>query len=453
MIRIGINGLGRVGRTLLRQAVLSDDIQVVGVNDLADARMLRTLLRRDSTFGPFPGEIEIGDDSLVIDGHKIPVFHASTPAELPWGELAVDVAVECTGKFRSADTAGGHLEAGARKVVISAPGKGVDATFVMGVNDQDYQPGHHDVVSNASCTTNCVAPMVKVLHEAFGVQHGFMSTVHAYTGDQNLLDAPHKDARRARSAAVNIIPTTTGAAKAVGEVLPELAGRLDGVALRVPVVDGSLVDLAVLLDREVTVAEVNAAFEAAAADARAARPAALRGRAVRLGGRHRRPGLLRLRLLADAGRRQLREGVRLVRQRVGLHRPAPRADPSGGHPPDDAVRAMKLEVRIHGRGGQGVVTAAELLSMAAFDQGLHAQALPSFGSERTGAPVMASCRISDQAIRSHDPVSRPDLLVVQDLTLLRDPRRPRRPARGRHGRGQHQPRPGRSRQGRPRARS
>ncbi len=272
MIRIGINGLGRVGRTLLRQAVLSDDIQVVGVNDLADARMLRTLIRRDSTFGPFPGDIEIGDDSLVVDGHKIPVFHASTPAELPWGELAVDVAVECTGKFRSGDTAGGHLEAGARKVVISAPGKGVDATFVMGVNDQDYQPGHHDVVSNASCTTNCVAPMVKVLHEAFGVQHGFMSTVHAYTGDQNLLDAPHKDERRARSAAVNIIPTTTGAAKAVGEVLPELAGRLDGVALRVPVVDGSLVDLAVLLDREVTVAEVNAAFEAAATSP------ALRGR-------------------------------------------------------------------------------------------------------------------------------------------------------------------------------
>ncbi|MBF4764493.1 type I glyceraldehyde-3-phosphate dehydrogenase [Nocardioides islandensis] len=265
MIRIGINGLGRVGRTLLRQAVLSDDIQVVGVNDVADIRMLRTLLRRDSTFGPFPGEIEIGDDALVIGGHKIPVFRVSSPAELPWGELAVDVAVECTGKFRTGDTAGGHLEAGARKVVISAPGKDVDATFVMGVNDHDYQPAHHDVVSNASCTTNCVAPMVKVLHDAFGVQHGFMSTVHAYTGDQNLLDAPHKDARRARSAAVNIVPTTTGAAKAVGEVLPELAGRLDGVALRVPVVDGSLVDLAVLLDREVTVAEVNAAFEAAAA--------------------------------------------------------------------------------------------------------------------------------------------------------------------------------------------
>ena len=263
MIRIGINGLGRVGRTLLRQAVLSDDVQVVGVNDVADSRMLRTLLRRDSTFGPFPVDVEVGDDALVIAGRKVVVTRVATPAELPWGELAVDVAVECTGRFRSAEAAGGHLEAGARKVVISAPGKGVDATFVMGVNDREYDPNRHDVVSNASCTTNCVAPMVKVLHEAFGVQHGFMSTVHAYTGDQNLLDAPHSDARRARSAAVNIIPTTTGAAKAVGQVLPELAGRLDGVALRVPVVDGSLVDLAVLLDREVTVAEVNAAFEGA----------------------------------------------------------------------------------------------------------------------------------------------------------------------------------------------
>jgi glyceraldehyde 3-phosphate dehydrogenase len=265
MIRIGINGLGRVGRTLLRQAVLSDDVLVVGVNDVADTRMLATLLRRDSTFGPFPVDVEAGDDSLVIAGRKIVATRIGTPAELPWGELAVDVAVECTGKFRTAETAGGHLEAGAHKVVISAPGKGVDATFVMGVNDQDYDPNRHDVVSNASCTTNCVAPMVKVLHDSFGVRHGFMSTVHAYTGDQNLLDAPHKDARRARSAAVNIVPTTTGAAKAVGEVLPALSGRLDGVALRVPVVDGSLVDLAVLLDRAVTASEVNAAFESAAA--------------------------------------------------------------------------------------------------------------------------------------------------------------------------------------------
>ena len=262
-MRIAINGLGRVGRALLRQAVLSEDLEVVAVNDLADPHLLAHLLRRDTTYGPFPFDVDAGDDCLVIDGRKIPWSGAKTPAELPWSAYAVDVAVECTGKFKSGDTAGGHLEAGARKVVISAPGKGVDATIVMGINDGDYDPKHHDVVSNASCTTNCVAPMVSVLHQAFGVEHGFMTTVHAYTGDQNLLDGPHKDLRRARSAAVNIIPTTTGAARAVGLVLPELDGRLDGVALRVPVVDGSLVDLAVLLDRAVTVEEVNAAFEAA----------------------------------------------------------------------------------------------------------------------------------------------------------------------------------------------
>jgi len=261
--RIAINGLGRVGRALLRQAALSDELEVVGVNDLADPRTLRSLLRRDSTYGAFPGEVEASDDCLIIDGRKIPWSNATTPAELPWADLAVDVAVECTGKFRTADAAGGHLEAGARKVVISAPGKGVDATIVMGINDETYDAARHDVVSNASCTTNCVAPMVKVLHDAFGIQQGFMTTVHAYTGDQNLLDGPHKDLRRARSAAVNIIPTTTGAARAVSQVLPELDGRLDGVALRVPVVTGSLVDLAVLLDRDVTAEEVNAAFEAA----------------------------------------------------------------------------------------------------------------------------------------------------------------------------------------------
>jgi glyceraldehyde 3-phosphate dehydrogenase len=266
-IRIAINGLGRVGRALLRHAVMSEDLEVVGVNDLADPATLRVLLRRDSTYGPFPLDVESSDDCLVIGGQKVPCSNAATPAELPWGELAVDVAVECTGRFRTADAAGGHLEAGARKVVISAPGKGVDATIVMGINDATYDAARHDIVSNASCTTNCVAPMVKVLNDAFGIEQGFMTTVHAYTGDQNLLDGPHKDLRRARSAAVNIIPTTTGAARAVGQVLPELDGRLDGVALRVPVVDGSLVDLGVLLDREVTVDEVNAVFAAAAGSA------------------------------------------------------------------------------------------------------------------------------------------------------------------------------------------
>jgi glyceraldehyde 3-phosphate dehydrogenase len=263
-IRIGINGMGRVGRALLRRAAQTDDLEVVAVNDVMDIATLANLLRRDSTFGRFPGEIEVDGDVIVVDGRKIAVSSVRDPEQLPWGRGHVEVAVECTGKFRTRDLAAGHLVAGAARVVISAPGKSVDATIVMGVNDQTFDAASHQVVSNASCTTNCVAPMVKVLHDAFGVHQGFMTTVHAYTGDQNLLDGPHKDARRARSAAVNIIPTTTGAAKAVGEVLPEIAGRLDGVALRVPVVDGSLVDLGVLLDRDVSAEEVNAAFAAAA---------------------------------------------------------------------------------------------------------------------------------------------------------------------------------------------
>jgi glyceraldehyde 3-phosphate dehydrogenase len=202
---------------------------------------------------------------LLVGGRKVAITSEPDPAALPWSEHSVDVVVEATGRFRTRATAGAHLTAGAPRVVLSAPGKDVDGTFVMGVNDDAYDPERHIVVSNASCTTNCVAPMVKVLHEAFGLRQAFMTTVHAYTGDQNLLDGPHRDPRRARSAAVNIVPTTTGAARAVGEVLPQLAGRLDGVALRVPVVDGSLVDLAVLLDASVTPATINAAFAAAAA--------------------------------------------------------------------------------------------------------------------------------------------------------------------------------------------
>lgn len=264
-IRIGINGMGRIGRAFFRLAEGVDDLEVVAINDVADPGMIATLLRRDSTFGRFEPEVSLDGGTLLVDGRKVAVSQLRDPAELPWREHGVDIVVEASGKFRTRDALAAHLEAGATKVVLSAPGKGVDATIVMGVNDSVYDPERHHIVSNASCTTNCVAPMVKVLHEAFGLRHGFMTTVHAYTGDQNLLDGPHKDARRARSAAVNIVPTTTGAAKAVGEVLPALAGRLDGVALRVPVVDGSLVDLAVLLDREVTPAEVNAAFAEAAA--------------------------------------------------------------------------------------------------------------------------------------------------------------------------------------------
>jgi glyceraldehyde 3-phosphate dehydrogenase len=265
-IRVGINGLGRVGRAFLRGAEQSEDLEVVAVNEVADAKTLRNLLRRDSTFGRFGSEVAVDGNLLLVDGRKVAVSAVHEPSELLWADEGVDVVVECTGKFRTRDAAAGHLSAGAKRVVISAPGKGVDATIVMGVNDELYDSSAHRVVSNASCTTNCVAPMVKVLHDAFGIQRGFMTTVHAYTGDQNLLDGPHKDARRARSAAVNIVPTTTGAAKAVGEVLPELAGRLDGVALRVPVVDGSLVDLGVMLDRDATVDEINDVFAAAAAD-------------------------------------------------------------------------------------------------------------------------------------------------------------------------------------------
>ena len=265
MVRIGINGTGRVGRAFLRLAATSPDLEVVAVNDLVDIRALALLIRRDSTFGRFPADVSVvGDDALVIGDQKIVVTAHREPGLIPWAEHGVDVVVESTGRFRTRDLAQGHLDAGARKVVISAPGKGIDATIVLGVNDATYDPQRHDIVSNASCTTNCVAPMVKVLHEAFGIERGFMTTVHAYTNDQNILDAPHKDARRARAGAVNIIPTSTGAAKAVGEVMPELAGRLDGVALRVPVVDGSLVDLGVLLEREVTAADVNAAFREAA---------------------------------------------------------------------------------------------------------------------------------------------------------------------------------------------
>lgn len=262
-IRVGINGMGRIGRAYLRLAAASDDLEVVAVNDVMDTATIARLLRRDSTFGPFDRDVLVSEGMLLVDGHKIAVSAVREPEDIPWSEQDVNVVVECTGKFRTRDAAAGHLRAGAGRVLISAPGKGVDATIVMGVNDEEYDWAAHEVVSNASCTTNCVAPMVKVLQDAFGVDHGFMTTVHAYTNDQNILDGPHKDARRARAAAVNIIPTTTGAAAAVGEVLPALAGRLDGVALRVPVVDGSLVDLAVLLSREVTAAEVNDAFRAA----------------------------------------------------------------------------------------------------------------------------------------------------------------------------------------------
>src|ERR1700735_987950 len=264
-VRVGINGFGRIGRVFTRLALERTDLQVVGINDITDARTMAHLLAFDSTYGRLGRLVEHTDDSLIVAGDVIPVLSERDPAGIDWAKLGADVVIESTGKFRTRDGAALHLKGGARKVLISAPGKGADLTIVLGVNGDSYDPQRHDVISNASCTTNCVAPMAKVLNDAFGLVQGYMTTVHAYTGDQMLLDGPHKDLRRARSAAVSIVPTTTGAARATGEVIPALAGKVDGGALRVPVEDGSLTDLVVVVSRDVTVEAVNEAFAAGAA--------------------------------------------------------------------------------------------------------------------------------------------------------------------------------------------
>jgi glyceraldehyde 3-phosphate dehydrogenase len=266
-VRIGINGFGRIGRDVLRCAAerAEHGLRIVAVNDITGPATLAHLLRYDSTYGTWQHDVSADDDSITVDGERIRVLQERDPAKLPWREVGVDIVIESTGRFRTRDAAAAHLAAGARKVVITAPGKNVDATIVLGVNDSAYRPDEHHVVSNASCTTNCLAPMVDVLHRTFGVHRGLMTTIHSYTNDQSLLDGPHKDLRRARSAAVNMIPTSTGAATAVGLVLPELAGRLHGVAVRVPVEDGSLTDLTVELDRPATATEINRAFAEAAA--------------------------------------------------------------------------------------------------------------------------------------------------------------------------------------------
>jgi glyceraldehyde 3-phosphate dehydrogenase len=269
-VRVAINGFGRVGRSFLRAAQEHNaDLEVVAVNDLVAPSALAQLLKYDSVYGRFPGSVVAEDGGISIDHVYVRALAETDPRELPWDELGVDVVIESTGRFRTRAAAAQHLEAGARKVIISAPAKGdepVDATVVLGVNfDEAYDPDRDDVISNASCTTNCLAPVAKVLHETVGIKHGLMTTVHAYTSDQNLLDGPHKDARRARSAAINIIPTSTGAAKALGLVIPELSGRLNGFAVRVPLMTGSLVDLTIETERETTVDEINGAFERAAA--------------------------------------------------------------------------------------------------------------------------------------------------------------------------------------------
>ncbi len=263
-IRVGINGFGRIGRNFFRAVQAQGaDIEIVGVNDLTDTKTLAHLLKYDSILGTFPGEVSHTADSITVDGKTFKVIAERDPANLPWGALGVDIVIESTGIFTKAEAAKKHVTAGAKKVIISAPATDEDITIVMGVNDEKYDAAKHTVISNASCTTNCVAPLAKVLNENFGIVKGLMTTVHAYTNDQVTLDFPHKDLRRARAAALNIIPTSTGAAKATALVLPELKGKLDGTSLRVPVPTGSITDLVVTLERDVTVAEVNEAFQKA----------------------------------------------------------------------------------------------------------------------------------------------------------------------------------------------
>ena len=261
-LKIAINGFGRIGRNILRGAAQdgAEGFDFVAVNDLTDAETLAHLFRYDSVHGPFDGRVEIDDGDLVVNGDRIRVLSERDPAALPWSDMDVDVVLESTGVFRSRDAAAKHLEAGARKVIITAPAKGPDVTVVLGVNEEDYDPDRHDVISNASCTTNCIAPVVKVLLEEFGFVRGLMTTVHSYTNDQQLLDLPHKDLRRARAAAMSIIPTTTGAARATGLVIPEVQGKLDGMAMRVPTPDVSIVDLVADVESDVTVDRVNEAF-------------------------------------------------------------------------------------------------------------------------------------------------------------------------------------------------
>ena len=265
-VKVGINGFGRIGRQVYKAIYENhrDVLDVEAINDLMDVDTNAHMLKYDSTYGRFPGVVEARDGNIFVDGEKLKSFAERDPAKLPWGDLGVDIVLECTGIFKDRDTAGLHLEAGAKKVVISAPGKNMDATFVLGVNEGDYDPANHHVISNASCTTNCLAPVAKVINDQFGIKRALMSTIHAYTNGQKILDMAAKDKRRSRSAGLNIIPTTTGAAKAVAVVIPELAGRFDGMAFRVPVPTVSVVDLTAELDKDTSVAELNGALKAAA---------------------------------------------------------------------------------------------------------------------------------------------------------------------------------------------
>ena len=319
--RVGINGFGRIGRNFFRAALKQGaDFEVVAVNDLTDTKTLAHLLKYDSILGRFDGEVSFTEDSLIVNGKEIKVLAQRNPADLPWGELGVEVVVESTGFFTDGEKAKAHIEAGAKKVVISAPAKNVDGTFVMGVNDGDYT-NDLNIVSNASCTTNCLAPLAKVLHENFGIERGIMTTIHSYTGDQRILDAPHKDLRRARAAALNMIPTKTGAAQAVALVLPELKGRFDGLAVRVPTPTGSLTDLTFVAEKEVSVEAIKAAVKAAAEGELKGVLEYTEDPIVShdiVGNPHR-----------DQGYRQPGQGSVLVRQRVGLLQRSGSPDRSG----------------------------------------------------------------------------------------------------------------------------
>ncbi|MBU8934119.1 MAG: type I glyceraldehyde-3-phosphate dehydrogenase [candidate division Zixibacteria bacterium] len=263
-MKVGINGFGRIGR-LVFKAARGTDIEFVGINDITSAETLAHLLKYDSVHGRYPEDVKADGSNLVVGGKVIPISAERDPAQLPWKKLGADIVLECTGLFRTKETAGKHIEAGAKKVLISAPAKGHDGTFIPGINCAKYDKAKHHIISIGSCTTNCLAPVCKVLLETFGIEHGFMTTIHSYTGDQRLLDAPHKDLRRARSAALSMIPTTTGAAKAIALILPELEGKMDGCAIRVPTPNGSMVDLAVMLKKEATAEQINAAIKKAAA--------------------------------------------------------------------------------------------------------------------------------------------------------------------------------------------
>jgi glyceraldehyde 3-phosphate dehydrogenase len=265
-VRVGINGFGRIGRNVLRAAQESDaDVEIVAVNDITDAETLGHLLKYDSIYGPFPGTVEVRDGAIVVDGREIKSLAETDPSQLPWSDLGADVVIESTGRFRKRPEAAKHLEAGAQKVIISAPATEPDVTVALGVNfDEVYDPDSHHVISNASCTTNCLAPVAKILHDTVGIEHGLMTTIHAYTADQRLHDAPHSDLRRARAAALNLVPASTGAAKAIGLVIPELQGKLHGFAVRAPVPTGSVVDLTLVAGRETSVEEINEAFRSQA---------------------------------------------------------------------------------------------------------------------------------------------------------------------------------------------